>query len=129
MQNQSPIKNHVGEIFIHVSDMQRAIKFYSDLLGLPLQKTAHEGNIYQIITTGSTGVLLDSHRKDEPNQNNKPILFFDTDHIHNSYDHIKSLNVEIVSEIEVHENISFFTLKDPDGNVLMVNEDKRKINL
>ncbi|NBI27581.1 VOC family protein [Chengkuizengella marina] len=125
----SPIKNHVGAVFIHVSDMQRAIRFYSKLLGLPVKETAHEGNIYDLVTIGGAGIILDGHRKDVPNQSDKPILFFDTDNIHASYEHVKSLSIEITSEIEVHENISFFTFKDLDGNVLMVNEDKRKINI
>lgn len=125
--NQSPVLNRVGAIFIHVSNMQESVKWYSDLLGLPMKSTSHEGTIYSLPMDGGSEVLLDSNMNDRPNTNDKTQLFFETKNLQASYEFIKNKGIEIVTEIEVHEAISFFTFRDPDGNRLMVCEDKRKL--
>ncbi|CAM3907344.1 VOC family protein [Cohnella lubricantis] len=125
--NHSPISNRVGAIFIHVSNMQKSIQWYSELLGLPVQSASHEGTIYVLPMDGGTGVLLDSNMNDRKNTNDKTQFFFETKNLEESYKYIKNKGIEIVTEIEVHDDISFFTFKDPDENVLMVCEDKRKL--
>ncbi len=122
----SPIKNQAGAVFIHVSDMKRAIGFYSKLLGLPILEAAHEGNIYDLPVQSGTQIILDSHHRKAPSNDNLPLLFFDTDDLQASYAFIVSEGIEVAGEIEIHDDISFFTFRDPDGNVLMVCEDKRK---
>ena len=125
--NNSPISNRVGAIFLHVSNMQAAIQWYSELLGLPVQPASHEGTIYVLPMDGGSDVLLDSNRNDQENTNRKTQFFFETKNLEQSYKFIREKGIPIVSEIEVHDDISFFTFKDPDGNVLMVCEDKRKL--
>lgn len=125
--NHSPISNRVGAIFIHVSNLQNSIQWYSELLGLPVQSASHDGTIYDLPMDGGSGVILDCNMNDRKNTNDKTLLFFETKNLKESYTYIKHRGIEIVSEIEVHDDISFFTFKDPDGNVLMVCEDKRKL--
>jgi predicted enzyme related to lactoylglutathione lyase len=124
---KSPVKNHVGSIFIHVKDMNRAIAFYSALLGLPKKDTAHEGTIYDLPVSGGSGIILDANKGVVAKQDAKPLFFYDTNDIYQSYDHVKSINAEIFSEIEEHGDISFFNFRDSEGNLLMICEDKRKI--
>ncbi|CAM3787209.1 hypothetical protein GCM10009865_34140 [Aeromicrobium ponti] len=124
---KSPVKNHVGAIFIHVKDMNRAIAFYSALLGLPKKDTAHEGTIYDLPVSGGSGIILDANKGIVAKQDAKPLFFFDTNDIYQSYDYVKSINAEIFSEIEEHGDISFFNFRDSEGNLLMICEDKRKI--
>ncbi|MBT2688974.1 VOC family protein [Bacillus sp. ISL-47] len=124
---KSPVKNQVGAIFIHVKDMNRAIDFYSQLLGHPKKETAHEGMIYDLPVSGGSGIILDANKGVVAKQDAKPLFFFDTNDIYQSYDYVKSLNAEIFSEIEEHGDISFFNFRDSEGNLLMICEDKRKI--
>ncbi|WP_066174206.1 VOC family protein [Bacillus marinisedimentorum] len=122
---KSPIKNQAGAVFIHVSGMERAIAFYSRLLGLPIREAAHEGNIYDSPVQGGSQIILDSHHRAAPSTDNLPLLFFDTDDLQSSYAFIVEEGIEVAGEIEIHDDISFCTFRDPDGNVLMVCEDKR----
>lgn len=124
---QNPVKNKVGAIFIHVKDMNRAIDFYSKLLGLPRKETAHEGTIYDLTVSGGSGIILDANKGVVSKQDAKPLFFFDTNDIYKSYEHVKSIKAEIFSKIEEHGDISFFNFRDSEGNLLMVCEDKRKI--
>ncbi len=123
----SPITNRIGAVFLHVSDMDRAVKWYSELLGLPEQPTSHEGTIYSVPVDGGSDLLLDSNMKDRTSHHNKTQFFFETNNLNESYEYVKGKGIEIVTEIEVHDQISFFTFRDPDGNVLMICEDKRKL--
>ena len=63
---QSPIQNKIGMVFIPVSDMQKAIAWYSRLLGLPLGATSHEDKIYNLPMQGETGLILDAHKPPLP---------------------------------------------------------------
>ncbi|WP_256761280.1 VOC family protein [Cohnella sp. WQ 127256] len=123
----SPISNRIGAVFLHVSNMQHAIQWYSELLGLPVQSASHEGTIYVLPMEGGLDLLIDSNMNDHKNNNNKTHFFFETKNLNESYKFIKNKGIEIVTEIEVHDDISFFTFRDPDGNVLMICEDKRKL--
>lgn len=125
--NKSPIINQIGAIFLHVSNMNRSIQWYSDLLGLPVHTSSHEGTIYSLDMNGGTALLLDSNMNNIENVNNKTQFFFETKNLVDSYSFIKEKSIEIVTEIEVHDDISFFTFKDLDGNILMACEDKRKL--
>jgi predicted enzyme related to lactoylglutathione lyase len=123
----SPITNRIGAVFIHVSDMPKAIQWYSELFGLPAHSASHNGTIYSLQMDGGSPLLLDSNQKDDKSHFSKTQLFFETKNLTESYVFAKEKGIEIITEIEVHDNISFFTFKDPDGNILMICEDKRKL--
>ncbi|WP_246938704.1 VOC family protein [Bacillus pinisoli] len=121
--NVSPIKNELSAVFIHVTDLKRAVEWYSTVLGLPYDLTKVESPVYNIPVTSSTGLTLDDHTFDpgyihQPSPN--PIANFKVDHIDEAYQFIRSQNIEIVREIErIGEHFAWFNFKDPDGNVQM----------
>jgi predicted enzyme related to lactoylglutathione lyase len=118
----SPIQRRVGMIFIPVSDMQRAIRWYSALFGLPLGETSHEDKIYDVPMEGETGLILDAHR---PVQNSsQPLCFFWTSDIAATHEHLIALGVEILSAVEDIGSVQTLTFLDPDGNLLMVCQRK-----
>lgn len=120
---QSPIQNRVGMVFIPISDMPRAIAWYSRLLGLPAGQPTHAGKIYTLPMQGDTGVILDAHRA--VTNSSQPLCFFWTDDIHASYDFLKSLHVDIVSAIEDIGSVLTLTFRDPDRNLLMICQPRR----
>ncbi|HEU5086433.1 MAG TPA: VOC family protein [Roseiflexaceae bacterium] len=120
---QSPIHNRVGMVFIPVSDMQRAISWYSQLLGLPTGDTSHQGKIYSLPMQGNVGVILDGHKA--VRNSSQPLLFFWTDDITASWHFLQQLEVEIVSAVEDIGSVSTLTFKDPDQNLLMVCQSNR----
>lgn len=113
----SPIQNRIGMVFVPVSDMPRAIAWYSRLLGLPIGQPSHDDNIYTLPMSGETGLILDSHR---PVANSsQPLCFFWTDDIRSTAAFLESLSVEIVGAIEDIGSVSMLTFRDLDGNLLM----------
>jgi predicted enzyme related to lactoylglutathione lyase len=115
---QSPIHNRVGIVFIPVSDMQRAITWYSRLLGLPAGDTSHNDNIYNLPMQGDIGVILDSHKA--VRNSSQPLLSFWTDDITATWRFLQELEAEIVSAVEDIGSVSTLIFKDPDQNLLMV---------
>lgn len=60
--NSSPVENKNGGVFVLVSDMQRAIEWYSRLLGQPMKSISNEGQIYDLPMRGDVGLILDGHK-------------------------------------------------------------------
>ena len=114
----SPIQNHIGMIFIPVSDMPRAIAWYSQLFGIPIGPTSHEDKIYTLPMVGQTGLILDSHKP--VSNSSQPLCFFWTNDLHLTYTFLQSLSIEIVSPIEDIGSVSTLLFRDPDLNLLMV---------
>jgi predicted enzyme related to lactoylglutathione lyase len=44
----SPLQRRVGKVFIPVSDIAQAARWYSALFGLPLGAMTHGGKIYDL---------------------------------------------------------------------------------
>jgi len=105
-------------VFIPVSDMGRAIQWYSHLLGLPMKETSHEGRIYDLPMTGGTALILDGHKP--VTNSSQPLFFLWTDDIRAACDFLKSSDVEIIGAAEDIGSVTTLTFKDPDGNLLMV---------
>ncbi|WP_312099420.1 VOC family protein [Niallia sp.] len=57
----SPITCKVNNVFIHVSNLEQAVEWYSELLGLPFDKDKVESPVYNIPVTSETGITLDDH--------------------------------------------------------------------
>jgi predicted enzyme related to lactoylglutathione lyase len=119
---QNPIQRRAGMIFIPVSDLQRAIRWYSALFGLPLGETSHEDKIYDVPMEGETGLILDAHRQVQ--NSSQPLCFFWTDDIAATHKHLSTLGVEILGSVEDIGSLLTLTFRDPDGNLLMVCQRK-----
>ena len=113
-----PIENKIGCVFIPVSDMARAIAWYTRLFGLSLNSTSHEGRIYDLPMTGDASLILDGHK---PVVNSsQPLCFFWTSDIQRARVFLREQGVELVQDVENIGSVSTLTFKDPDGNLLMV---------
>lgn len=121
---QSPIYNRVDTIFIHVKDLKSSIRWYCELLGLEFEEGDYKGPIYTLnMGNGRPGLTFDNHCLDthyEFTPSNQPLLNLSTTDINAAYEHVKKLGAEIVTEIETFPDLSDFTFKDPDGNIIMV---------
>jgi len=120
----SPIQNKIGRVFVPVTDIDRAIQWYSKLLGLPITTTSHGGTIYDLQMAGETGLILDATKKGVQNSS-QPLFFFLTEDIQAAHDFLERNEVEILSQIEDIGSVSFLIFKDPDNNLLMVCQPNR----
>lgn len=118
MSMPSPIQNRVGAVFVPVSDMTAAIAWYSRLLGLEPGAPSHDGRIYDLPMAGEVGVILDAHRP--VRSSSQPLLFFWTADLAATHRFLREAGIELEREIEDIGSVTTLTLRDPDGNLLMV---------
>lgn len=119
MPTGSPIQPRVGQVFIPVNDMQRAIAWYSALFGLEPGNTSHAGAIYDIPVTGETLLVLDAH-KPVTSHSVQPLCMFPTDDMVSALARLREIGAEITSEPQDIGSLVFATFRDPDGNPLMI---------
>jgi predicted enzyme related to lactoylglutathione lyase len=112
----SRLEKRVGSIFIHVSDMKRAVEWYSRVFELPYNNDYIEGRLSTVYTLQFEGteILLDSNHGAAPTP--QPMMFFKTDDIRHTLQFLKESGVVIHNEV-LENNIVIF--EDPDGNRLM----------
>lgn len=119
----SPIHNRVDTIFVHVTNLEHSIRWYSELLGLEIRGDNHPGPIYTLdMGAGRPGITLDNHCLDDHFEHipsSQPLFNLSASDIDAAYRHAKKLSTE-VSEIVTFPDLSEFTFKDPDGNIIMV---------
>jgi predicted enzyme related to lactoylglutathione lyase len=115
----SPIQRSIGQVFIPVRDMSRAVGWYAELLGFEPQETSHEGTIFDIPTDGDTRLALDANRPDFETSG-PPRFFFWTRDMAATVAHLQHLGVKLTSEVEDIGSVFFVQFEDPDGNPLMV---------
>ncbi|KKO52742.1 VOC family protein [Paenibacillus sp. DMB20] len=120
---KNPIANRVDTIFIHVTDLEKSVEWYSKLLGVDV-KGPVQGPIYTFdMGAGRPGLTLDNHCFDDMHEIkplNHPLFNLSAVDINAAYQHVKDLGAEIVNEIQTFPDLSEFSFKDPDGNIMMI---------
>ncbi|QDP39392.1 VOC family protein [Radiobacillus deserti] len=115
---KNPIHSTVGSIFIHVKDMERAVRWYSKLLGINISHPS--SNKVIPVTLDNLVLLLDAHRAETFEASIQPLFSLTTKDIDKTIEFLKEMNVEVVGEVERFPDISFVTIKDSEGNSLLV---------
>lgn len=121
---KSPIHNKINTVFVHVSDLHRSVKWYTQLLGQTYDSNTIEKPVYTIDISESTGLTLDAGpagiSKTSSSSSDYPLFNFHTDDIDESYEYVKTLGFHINSDIVRFEDFSFFTISDPDRYTIMI---------
>lgn len=119
----SPVKNKVGSIFVPVRDIEKSRSWYCQVLGLNEDDcNIMNGHLCPLPMEG-TEIILDTMPKwggDQPRgapSIETPAFMLMTEDLRSSFDYMKKIGVELVTEIE-HDH--WFVVKDPDGNKLMI---------
>ncbi|XEC92955.1 VOC family protein [Paenibacillus tarimensis] len=116
---ESPILNKISSVFINVTDTKRAAHFHSKVLGLPYEEAGADQSIYGLVTNGGSGILLDNHRHLH-GDNYHTLFMFATNDVDASKAYLEANGVPVFTDIERYGDIQFFTVQDPDGNVIMI---------
>lgn len=112
--------NQIGQIAIPVGDLERAVVFYRDVLGMRLLFQAPPGLAF--FDCGGIRLMLDVPAKGKKNHY-ASIIYYKVDDLLSAYEILKVRGVafeqppELVAKMPEHELWMAF-LKDPDGNIL-----------
>ncbi|WP_027084616.1 VOC family protein [Cohnella panacarvi] len=119
----SPVNNKIGNVFIPVKDIEESRGWYCRILGLNENDCElWHGHLCGLPMEG-TGIILDTMPMWRDNEEvgapvfQTPAFMFMTEDVHQSFQYIKGLGVELVTEIE---NGKWFVIKDPNGNQIMI---------
>ena len=120
---KSPIMNQINTIFVHVSNLKESVRWYSELLGLEYDLDMVNGPVYNISINQHTGLTLDAGPEDrtkDSNHSHYPLFNFHTENIDAAWSYVENMGYEIDSSIIRFDDLSFFTIKDPDRNIIMI---------
>lgn len=115
----SPIEGRIGQVFVPVTDMARAIAWYSRLLGLPIAATSHGGKIYDIPLAGGISLLLDGHQATVTNSS-QPLFSLWTGDIRAAAAFLREHDIPICGAIADIGSVSILRFRDPDNNLLLL---------
>ena len=97
---RSPIQHAVGQMFIPVRDMTRAVAWYADLLGIDPGDTSHDGTTFDSPTDGDTRLALDVNRPDfDPSGPPRFLLW--TGDMAATMGHLRHLGVKVTSKVRI----------------------------
>ncbi len=119
--------NQIGQIAIPVSDLDRAMAFYRDVLEMRLLFQAPPGLAF--FDCGGIRLMLDVPAKEQQDQY-ASIIYYKVDDLPSAVETLKARGVlfeqepELVARMPDHELWMAF-LKDPDGNMLGLMWEKR----
>lgn len=119
--------NQIGQIAIPVSDLDKAVDFYRDVLGIRFLFQAPPGLAF--FDCGGVRLLLDVPAKQQKDQY-ASIIYYKVDDLPSAYETLLARGVvfeqgpEFVAQMPDHELWMAF-LKDPDGNMLGLMWEKR----
>ncbi|XXM73140.1 VOC family protein [Lysinibacillus sphaericus] len=120
---KSPIVNQINTVFVHVSNLKESVRWYSELLGQEYDLNVVEDPVHNMEINHFTGLTLDAGpagMRKQLNPLGEPLFNFHTEDIDEAFTFVKEMGVQVAGGIVRFDDFSFFTVKDPDGNVVMI---------
>lgn len=120
---KSVIEKRLNTVFVHVSDLSASVDWYGKLLNFSPDITTVTNPVYTFTLDQHTSLTLDAGPSGEQKQiipSPHPLFNFHTKEIEQAYALVKELGFSIQSNIETYPDLSFFTLLDPDGHIIMI---------
>ncbi|OEH53892.1 hypothetical protein AQ616_15560 [Oceanobacillus sp. E9] len=119
----NPIIKRTNTIFIHVSDLQRSVQWYSDLLSEEVDVSKVADPVHNLKMEQNTGITLDAGPPGMTKEIQPlpyPLFNFYTEDIYQAYEYLQQLGFQIESDIVEFDDFSFFNISDPDKNMIMI---------
>jgi catechol 2,3-dioxygenase-like lactoylglutathione lyase family enzyme len=116
----------VGQIHISVTDVDRSVEFYRDVLGIPFLFRV-PGQPMAFFQSGDVRLYLGV--PSAPEYRSAPLLYFTVDDIDAEYERLGGAGVELVDKPRVaHRDESgelwLATVRDPDGLLLILMQQR-----
>ena len=108
----------ISTVWLPVTDMQRAVAFYGDTLGL--QVTEHDGDWTEVKADGLT-IGLNGSESESPSGDGGAVIAFSPDgELEDEVQRLKEADVDFPDGISEHPWGRIVPFKDPDGNDLQL---------
>lgn len=108
--------------FLYYNDLERAARFYEDVMGF--EKTVDQGwaKIYRVAGEANVGLVDGSRGYHRPSPSKPVMITVVVDDVDAWFRHLKEKGVETLSEPRDHEEIGIraFLLEDPEGYVIEI---------
>jgi len=109
----TPIQPNVPAVFVYVTDVEKSVKWYCRLLGLPIPESIRE-DIHIFGLSGSRCSNIFLAKRTEVHPSAEPMLSLTAPDHDSALQFLTDLGAEIV-----HKDKEVIHFKDLDGNVLM----------
>jgi predicted enzyme related to lactoylglutathione lyase len=105
----------IATVWLPVTDMDRAVTFYRDSLGLDVIE--HDGD-WSEVTAGDQRIGL--NEGESPAGDGGAVIAFGVDDIDSTVEELKGNGVEFTDDVSEHPWGKIAPFKDPDGNDLQL---------
>ena len=114
----------VGQVSVPVSDVDRAVGFYRDVLEIPFLFQVPGSPAMAFFQCGGTRLYIVKPESPDPNPGSS-VLYFTVDSAQEAAEELKKKGVELESEPHIIHQTDDYTLwmaffRDPDGNLMAV---------
>ena len=109
--------------FFAVSDMQKSLTFYRDLLRIPLACLVHDGTWAEFEINPGTLVLGQGYDFIQPGGGTVALA---VDNVETALEELEQLDVQIQSPLGESAACFWAIIKDPDGNCIVIHQRKDK---
>lgn len=119
------VQSEVTGVFLHVTDLGRALAWWSALLGVPVAPTTHEGLIADLRGPSGPPLILDGHRhaRGLPRAEVGPLFMLATDDAEAARHRVLALGGE-AGEVEDIGSLLVVHVRDLDGNRVVLGQAK-----
>lgn len=104
-------------LYLLVQDTDRAIKFYTEVLGLELYRRQDRYSILKLNNTW-VGLLNEKFETEPVIRGNNCVPVFKVDDLDHQYSRLKELGVKFETEITTLPDVKLFQFQDSEGNIL-----------
>lgn len=118
----------IGLCSIIVSDVKKSTKFFTDIIGLKIQKSAPEYGWFEL-STKENGALLGIGQSSDPAERpgTNALISFYVDNLEDTKKELESKGVKFITEIiEIPNMVKMAVFIDPDGNRFFLTQDLKK---
>jgi len=115
--------NGVSNVWLPVTDMERALRFYGDTLGIPVKDNYGE---WAILELDGLTIGLNARDSEQPGPEGGAVISFrPASGLAEAVEQLQGRGVEVVDGITEHDWGRIAAFKDPDGNSLELFEPPR----
>lgn len=123
------VQSHIDSVFLWVRNLDESVQLYAKFMGLEVREQDRFGHLHMFNLANGTTLILDSNGMENvpvPEFAPGPVLFkVSASDLEGAYRHAQELGFQIVYGIVHFPAVSFFNIRDSDGNIITVSQDHK----